>query len=203
MQAQTVANFYLAFELDLAVVAVINKIDLPAADPNRVASEIEAAFDLPATSAIHCSAKSGIGVGDILQAVVEKIPPPAGDEAAPFRLLLFDAHADEFRGVVCMVLVKDGVVRRGDKLRSCSTGDTLEVIEVCNPSSRNDWVLLLLILFEDKLHGRVATAATDWQRVACTAQSAPCLCLYRVEDRMLLAQWVNSVGDAWVDSTTL
>lgn len=131
MQAQTVANFYSAFELDLAVVPVINKVDLPAADPDRVASEIESAFDLPASSSIRCSAKAGIGVDDVLRAVVREVPPPSGDETAPFRLLLFDAHTDEFRGVVCLVVVKDGTVRKGDRLRTHSTGSLLEVLEVC------------------------------------------------------------------------
>lgn len=130
LQAQTVANFYLAFELDLAVVPVINKVDLPAADAARVAGEVEAAFDLPAAGAVRCSAKSGLGVADVLAAVVERMPAPTGRADAPFRLLLFDAHADEYRGVVCLVFVRDGVVRKGDRLRSCSTGSMYDVLEV-------------------------------------------------------------------------
>ena len=129
-QAQTVANFYAAFELDLAIIPVINKIDLPAADPDRVAAEIESAFDLPADTNIRCSAKAGVGIDEVLRAVVRDVPPPGGDESAPFRLLLFDAHTDEFRGVVCLVVVKDGVVRKGDRLRTHSTGNTLDVLEV-------------------------------------------------------------------------
>ena len=136
VQAQTVANFYLAFELGVEVVPVINKIDLPAADPPRVAAEMQAAFDLPADKAILCSAKAGRGIADILDAIVDTVPPPAGDREAPCRLLLFDAHADEFRGIVCMVLVKDGAVRKGDKLRSCATGDALHVLEVLAPLPR-------------------------------------------------------------------
>lgn len=132
MQAQTVANFYLAFDLDLEIVPVLNKIDLPAADPDRVAADVEAAFDLPAASIIRASAKAGLGIEDVLAAVVERVPPPqsAAGPAAPFRLLLFDAKADEFRGIVCMVLVKDGTVRKGDRLKTMSTGSSYEVLEV-------------------------------------------------------------------------
>jgi translation elongation factor EF-4 len=130
VQAQTVANFYHAFERSLEIVPVINKIDLDAADPDKVASEIEAAFDLPADTTLRCSAKQGVGIEDVLGAIVERIPPPQGDRAAPSRLLLFDAYADTFRGVVCMVLVHDGTIRKGDKLRTCSTGQILEVLEV-------------------------------------------------------------------------
>lgn len=127
------ANFYLAFDLDLAVVPVLNKIDLPAADPERVAADIESAFDLPAETTVCASAKSGIGIDEVLAAVVERVPPPTSysGAAVPFRLLLFDAKADEFRGIVCMVLVKDGVVRKGDRLKAMSTGACYDVLEVC------------------------------------------------------------------------
>lgn len=136
MQAQTVANFYLAFELNLEIVPVLNKIDLPAADPERVAADIETAFDLPADSVIQASAKSGLGIEDVLAAIVERVPQPHSTKPdGPFRLLLFDAKADEFRGIICMVLVKDGIVRKGDKLKAMSTGASYEVLEVCNLSA--------------------------------------------------------------------
>lgn len=146
MQAQTVANFYLAFDLDLEIVPVLNKIDLPAADPDRVADDIEAAFDLPVASIVRASAKSGIGIDDVLTAVVERVPPPQSDAgaAAPFRLLLFDAKADEFRGIVCMVLVKDGVVRKGDRLKTMSTGASYEVLEVLLLVPLDRWIRSVL-----------------------------------------------------------
>jgi translation factor GUF1, mitochondrial len=136
LQAQTVANFYLAFDLDLAIIPVLNKVDLPAADPPRVAADIATAFDLPEASVLQCSAKAGTGIEPLLRAVVERIPPPGGDPKALFRLLLFDAKADEYRGVVCLVLVKDGVVKVGDRIRSAFSGETYDVLEVRPPVSR-------------------------------------------------------------------
>lgn len=136
MQAQTVANFYHAFERNLEIVPVINKIDLHTADPAKVATEIEATFDLPAATTLRCSAKSGEGIEEVLAAIVERIPHPQGDAAAPFRLLLFDAFVDTFRGIVCLVLVHDGTVSKGDKLRTSSTGQVLEVLEVWRAAFR-------------------------------------------------------------------
>nr|XP_032829293.1 translation factor GUF1, mitochondrial isoform X2 [Petromyzon marinus] len=121
IQAQTVANFYLAFEAELAIIPVINKIDLKAADPDRVAAEIEKLFDIPASDCIRVSAKLGTNVEQILEAVIDRIPPPRGDATAPFRALLFASEFDSFRGAVARVMVRDGAVSRGDRVRTHSS----------------------------------------------------------------------------------
>jgi len=130
VQAQTAANFFLCFEGGLEVVPVLNKIDVAAADPDAVAREIEEAFDLPASEALRVSAKTGVGLPTLLEAVVTRVPPPAGDAGAPLRALLFDAHLDPFRGVVCLLRVVDGELQRGDRLQSAATGETFEALEV-------------------------------------------------------------------------
>ena len=130
IQAQTVANFYLAWEQGLTIVPVINKVDMPAADPVKVADEMSAAFDITPESCILASAKTGLGVEAVLRGIVEQIPPPSGDPEGKLRLLLFDAFHDEYRGVICMVLVKDGCVRTGDKIKAFSDTQTYEVLEV-------------------------------------------------------------------------
>ncbi|XP_078712826.1 translation factor GUF1, mitochondrial isoform X3 [Lampetra fluviatilis] len=121
IQAQTVANFYLAFEAELAIIPVINKIDLKNADPDRVATEIEKLFDIPASDCIRVSAKLGTNVEQILEAVIDRIPPPRGDATAPFRALLFASEFDSFRGAVARVMVRDGAVSRGDRVRTHSS----------------------------------------------------------------------------------
>ncbi len=127
VEAQTLANVYLAIEADLEVIPVINKIDLPSADADRVAQEIEDVVGLDATDAVRCSAKSGIGVTDVLEAIVARIPPPGGSEEAPLRALIVDSWFDTYVGVIVLVRVFDGEVRVNDKIKLMATGATHEV----------------------------------------------------------------------------
>src|SRR5882757_4088353 len=117
VEAQTLANVYLATALNLAVVPVINKIDLPAADPEGVRRQIEDVIGIDASEAILASAKDGRGIEDILEAVVKRVPPPTGDEARPLKVLLLDSWYDTYRGVVLLVRVIDGVLRPKQKIR--------------------------------------------------------------------------------------
>ena len=130
VEAQTVANLYLALEYDLELVPVLNKIDLPAADVDRVSEEIDADLGLDPFEAIQCSAKKGIGVPDILEAVVAKLPAPEGDPDGPLKALIFDAQYDPYRGVVLLVRLKDGSVKVGQKIRLMHTEADYEVEEV-------------------------------------------------------------------------
>jgi elongation factor 4 len=130
VQAQTVANFYLAFAQGLALVPVVNKIDLPTADVDRALGQLESVFELDTSAAVKVSAKTGQGVGEILPRVIERIPPPEGDVKKPLRMLLVDSWYDTFRGVVLLVRVFDGVVKAGDKLVSFATGNEYTVGEV-------------------------------------------------------------------------
>jgi len=130
VEAQTMANYYLAMGQNLAVVPVINKIDLPAADPDRVRHEIEEVLALPADAAVAISAKQGIGIDSVLEAVVQHIPPPRGDQARPLRALIFDSHFDQYRGVIPFFRVVDGEVRKGTEIRMMSTQSTFLVDEV-------------------------------------------------------------------------
>ncbi len=130
VEAQTLANVYLALDGDLAIVPVLNKIDLPSAEPERVRQEIEDIIGLDASEAILCSAKAGIGIHECLEAVVKRIPPPVGDEAAPLAALIFDSWFDAYRGVVCLVRVVDGTVKAGMKIRLMHNGKEFEVQEV-------------------------------------------------------------------------
>jgi len=127
VEAQTLANTYLALEHDLEIIPVLNKVDLPAAEPDRIAEEIEGAIGLDATEAVRISAKSGLNVDAVLEQIVEKVPPPKGDREAPLRALLFDSWYDTFRGVIVLVRVVDGVMRDGMKIRLHSTGKEFEV----------------------------------------------------------------------------
>ena len=117
IEAQTLANAYLAVEHDLAIVAAVNKIDLPAADPDRVSGEIERVLGIPADEVLRISAKTGAGVPELLDALVERLPPPSGDAGAPLRALLFDSYYDPYRGVVSAVRVFDGTLVSGARLR--------------------------------------------------------------------------------------
>ena len=117
VEAQTVANYFVAMEYDLTVVPVINKIDLPAADPERVREEIDEELGLDPFAAVLASAKKGDGVEEILDAIVERFPPPGGDPAAPLRALIFDAQYDQYRGVVLLLRVVDGTIRPGGRVR--------------------------------------------------------------------------------------
>ncbi|EFU10469.1 GTP-binding protein LepA [Enterococcus faecalis TX1341] len=130
IEAQTLANVYLALDNDLEILPVINKIDLPAADPERVRAEIEDVIGIDASEAVLASAKAGIGIEDILEQVVEYVPAPSGDIEAPLKALIFDSIYDSYRGVVLNIRVIDGVVRPGDKIQMMSNGKTFDVTEV-------------------------------------------------------------------------
>ncbi|KAK3938619.1 putative GTP-binding protein [Diplogelasinospora grovesii] len=130
VQAQTVANFYLAFAQGLSLVPVVNKIDLPTADVDRALGQLESVFELDTSTAVRVSAKTGQGVGDILPAVIQHVPCPVGDPNKPLRMLLVDSWYDTFRGVILLVRVFDGTVRSGDQPVSFATGNKYTVGEV-------------------------------------------------------------------------
>ncbi|XP_035149682.1 translation factor GUF1, mitochondrial isoform X4 [Callithrix jacchus] len=138
IQAQTVANFFLAFEAQLSVIPVINKIDLKNADPERVENQIEKVFDIPSDECIKISAKLGTNVESVLQAIIERIPPPKVHRKNPLRALVFDSTFDHYRGVITNVALFDGVVSKGDKIVSAHTQKIYEVNEVgvLNPNER-------------------------------------------------------------------
>jgi len=129
IEAQTLSNLYLALEHDLAIVPVLNKIDLASAQPDVVAQEIEDLTGIPAADVIRVSAKTGQGVDEVLRRVVQVIPPPKGQRQQPLRALIFDSHYDPYKGVIGYVRVFDGAVRRGDKLKLMAQGTTFEVVE--------------------------------------------------------------------------
>ncbi|GIU51716.1 MULTISPECIES: translation elongation factor 4 [Shewanella] len=122
VEAQTLANCYTALEMDLDVVPILNKIDLPQADPDRVAAEIEDIVGIDAMDAVRCSAKTGIGIKDVLETIVSDIPPPEGDVDAPLQALIIDSWFDSYLGVVSLVRIKHGVLKKGDKFKVMSTG---------------------------------------------------------------------------------
>ncbi|MBC1466732.1 elongation factor 4 [Listeria welshimeri] len=130
IEAQTLANVYLALDNDLEILPVINKIDLPAADPERVRAEIEDVIGLDASEAVLASAKSGIGIEDILEQIVEKVPEPSGDVNKPLKALIFDSVFDAYRGVIANIRIMDGVVKAGDRIKMMSNGKEFEVTEV-------------------------------------------------------------------------
>ena len=130
IEAQTLANVYLALDNDLEILPVINKIDLPAADPERVRAEIEDVIGLDASEAVLASAKAGIGIEEILEQVVEKVPAPQGSVDNPLKALIFDSVYDAYRGVILQVRVMDGVVKPSDKIQLMSNGKTFDVTEV-------------------------------------------------------------------------
>lgn len=130
VEAQTLSNVYLALEHDLEIVPVINKIDLPSADVERAREEIEEAVGLDASDAVKCSAKTGEGVDEILEAIVQRIPPPEGDSSKPLQALIFDSYFDSYKGAVAHVRIFDGKVRKGDKLKLLATGKEFEVTEL-------------------------------------------------------------------------
>ena len=130
IEAQTLANVYLALENDLEIIPVINKIDLPSADPERVRQEIEDVIGLDASEAILCSAKEGIGIKEILEAIVQKVPAPQGDTEKPLQALIFDSLYDAYRGALSYVRVVDGVLRDDMKIRMMANGKEFEVTEL-------------------------------------------------------------------------
>ncbi|VAH98341.1 unnamed protein product [Triticum turgidum subsp. durum] len=130
VQAQTIANFYLAFESNLSIIPVINKIDQPTADPDNVKAQLKRLFDIDPSEALLTSAKTGQGLSQVLPAVIERIPCPPGNCDSPVRMLLLDSYYDEYKGVICHVAIVDGAMRKGDKISSAATGRTYEVFDV-------------------------------------------------------------------------
>ncbi|KGQ37223.1 elongation factor 4 [Gallibacterium anatis] len=127
VEAQTLANCYTAIEMDLEVVPILNKIDLPAADPERVAEEIEDIVGIDAIDAVRCSAKTGVGVEDVLEEIVKRIPAPQDDPEAPLQALIIDSWFDNYLGVVSLVRIKNGTLKKGDKIKVMSTGQSYGV----------------------------------------------------------------------------
>ena len=130
IEAQTLANTYLAIDHDLEVVPVINKIDLPSAQPEMVINEIEDVIGIPAEDAPQVSAKTGLNAESVLEEIVEKIPSPTGDENAPLKALIFDSYYDSYKGVIVYVRIKEGTVKPGDRIRMMATGAEFDVVEV-------------------------------------------------------------------------
>lgn len=130
VEAQTMANVYLAIDYNLEIIPVINKIDLPAADPEKVIEEVESTIGLDCEHAIRCSAKTGVGIEDILESIVHNLPAPVADSKKNFRALIFDSYYDSYRGVVVFFRVVDGEVKKGDKIYFMNSKMEYEVLEV-------------------------------------------------------------------------
>ena len=133
VEAQTIANVYIALDNDLELIPVINKIDLPAADPDRVKEEIEQTIGLDCTDAIEVSAKTGQGIKELLDAIVDRIPPPKGDEKAPLKALIYDSWFDTYLGALGLIRVYDGEVKKGDEVMLMATGKKHEVLDLMYP----------------------------------------------------------------------
>ena len=130
IEAQTLANVYLALDNDLEIIPVINKIDLPSADPEHVKKEIEDVIGIDASDAVLCSAKTGLGIEDVLEAIVARVPAPKGSAEAPLKALVFDSKFDAYKGVVLYVRIMEGRLRKGMKIRMMATGAEFDVTEV-------------------------------------------------------------------------
>lgn len=130
IEAQTLANTYLAIEHDLEVMPVVNKIDLPSADPDRACNEIENIIGIPAMDAPRISAKVGTNIKEVLERVITDVPPPKGDENAPFKALIFDSYYDQYKGVIIFVRVKEGSIRAGDTIKLMATGAQFQTVEI-------------------------------------------------------------------------
>ena len=130
IEAQTLANVYLAIDHNLDVIPVINKIDLPSAEPQRVIAEIEDVIGLEAEDAPLISAKNGLNIEDVLEAIVQKVPAPKGDAEAPLQALIFDSIYDSYKGVIVFLRVMEGTVKKGTKIKMMATGATAEEVEL-------------------------------------------------------------------------
>ncbi len=130
VQAQTMANFFLAFDQDLIIIPAINKIDMANADPERVAKEMNKAFDIERDDILLISAKTGIGIENLFNAIIERVKPPQGTEEQPLKALLFDSWFDEYRGVICLIEVIDGSIKKGDMVMAAHTGRQYEVLDI-------------------------------------------------------------------------
>ncbi|MEO1308473.1 MAG: GTP-binding protein, partial [Pseudomonadota bacterium] len=139
VEAQTLANVYQAIDADHEIVPVLNKVDLPAADCDRVAEQIEDVIGIDATDAIQISAKTGIGIPDVLEAIVQRLPAPEGNRDAPLKAMLVDSWYDPYLGVVVMIRVMDGVIKKGDRIRMMQTGATYPIdrLAVLRPEMEN------------------------------------------------------------------
>lgn len=130
VEAQTMANFYLAFDQELSIVPVLNKVDMSHAQPERVMKQMEYLFDFKEQEIIHASGKAGIGINDVLNAVIERIPAPEADRNQPLKALLFDSWFDAYRGVICLIALKDGMIKKGDMITLAHEGLEYEVLEL-------------------------------------------------------------------------
>ncbi len=130
VEAQTLANCYTAIDMDMEVVPILNKIDLPQAEPDRVAEEIEDIVGIDAVDAVRCSAKTGVGIEDVLEVIVNKIPPPVGDREAPLKALIVDSWFDNYQGVVSLVRIMEGELNVKDKIQIMSNGQTHQADKV-------------------------------------------------------------------------
>ena len=130
IEAQTLANVYLALENDLEILPVINKIDLPSADPDKVKLEIEDVIGLPSDNAVLVSGKTGLGIEDLLEAIIEYIPAPKGDTKSALKALIFDSHYDDFRGVITYIRIMEGSLKKGDKIKIMSTEKEFDILEI-------------------------------------------------------------------------
>ena len=130
IQAQTLANVYLAMEHNLEVIPALNKIDLPSGEPERVMSEVKSVLGYSEAETLKISGKTGLGVPELLEAIVARVPPPSGSPTSPLRALIFDSHYDPYKGVIAYLRVTDGAISKGDKLKLMGQGTTLEVLEV-------------------------------------------------------------------------
>ncbi len=174
VEAQTVANCYTAIDLGVEVFPILNKIDLPSAEPERVIEEIEEIVGIPAEEAVRCSAKTGLGIDDVLEAIVKHVPPPAGDENAPLKALVIDSWFDNYVGVVMLVRVMDGVLKQKDKIRLMAAGvDYLvENVGVFTPKSlarpelRAGQVGFVIAGIKDLKHAKVGDTLTLASRPA-------------------------------------
>lgn len=129
-QAQTIANFYLAFEQNLTILPVINKIDMANADPDKVKAELKHLFDYDPSDVLMCSAKTGLGIDDLLKAIVERIPAPESNPTGDLKALLFDSWYDDYKGVIMLIAIKDGSISKGDQIMLAQTGKKYEVLEI-------------------------------------------------------------------------
>ena len=143
VEAQTVANCYTAIEMDLEVRPILNKIDLPQADPDRVSEEIEDIVGIDAVGAVQCSAKTGIGIEDVLEDIVKSVPPPEGDTDKELQALIIDSWFDPYQGVVSLVRIKHGELKKGDKIRVMSTGEfhTVDKVGIFTPKQTDTGIL--------------------------------------------------------------
>lgn len=130
VQAQTMANFYLAFDQDLTIIPVINKVDMANADPAKVAQELKTLFDFGESEIVLASGKTGLGIENVLSSIIERIPSPKSDLNQPLKALLFDSWYDDYRGVVCLIALKDGMLRKGDNITLAQSGKEYEVLEL-------------------------------------------------------------------------